>query len=103
MGPGTYIYLNPLGGVFQPRHTFGLLDPTTKAGFTLTLEGAEAGAFIMTHDERHKHGKFGKTDNDDPRTESGKRNGLINNFKVWQACFPAIKPQPYTGSGLPPP
>jgi hypothetical protein len=106
IGPGTYVFVNPAGGLLQPNgssRSFGLVDPVSKAGFTITLEGAQARAFGMQHETAHKLKKFGKTDNDDPNTKSGPLNGRINNFKVWKACFPGVTAKPWTGGGLPPP
>jgi|GEM_PF-1506126 len=97
VGPGTLDYVNPNGAFLTPNGsswTFGLADPSGKQGYEIALPGAQARAFAELHEGVHKgkaHG-FKGTDNDDP--SHSKVNGIINNYKIWKACFPEVKAKP---------
>jgi YD repeat-containing protein len=103
VGEGTYDYINPNGAFLTPdgsTWTFGLAEPSGKQGYQITLTGAQARAFGELHEGVHKgkaHG-FKGTDNDDRRHSTV--NGIINNYKIWKACFPEVTAKPT--STLPP-
>ena len=89
--------INPNGVFLTPdgsSWTFGLAEPSGKQGYQITLTGATARAFAELHEGVHKgkaHG-FKNTDNDDPR--HSRVNGIINNYKIWKACFPEVTATP---------
>src|SRR3712207_558752 len=68
------IFVNPTGALLKPEgstHQFTLLESTGKTPSTLTLSGAEAGAFVILHERAHPAGGFGSTDVDNPIRADG--------------------------------
>lgn len=102
--------VNPTGALMRPpgsTHQFTLLESPGERPSTLTLSGAEAGAFVILHEQAHPAGSFGSTDVDNPIRPDGSidqtklANNYINNYKVWKSCFPDRKPVPNSSNDLP--
>jgi len=103
----TYVYLNPIGFIFDESATINLATPGSKLPnpemSTITLTGEEAAAFAFFHETAHKtHGsRFGGTDKDYGKGDKYLLRGYQNNWKIWNACFSGAKATPRSGGGLP--
>ena len=96
---GDVVTVSPTSGFLQPndssRNLLIVDDSGTLAVISLT--GVQARSFAQFHETAHKGARFGNTDVDDIDTATHSMNQLINNRKIWKACFSEVKSQPYKG------